>query len=113
MSPQFGRSFVFAFLTKYRFTTLRGGYRSRPAFEGIRKCPAPADTVCASSVLWENERRVPVPVFSPMPLASLPEPFDHDDWLYELKFDGFRALAYIENGTTRLVSEGFGRVLKN
>src|SRR5687767_8057907 len=28
-----------------------------------------------------------------MPLARLHAPFDHPDWLYELKYDGFRALA--------------------
>ncbi len=31
-------------------------------------------------------------------LARLPEPFDHADWIYELKLDGFRALAYVEDG---------------
>jgi len=39
-----------------------------------------------------------------MRLARRPHPFDHPDWLYEIKFDGFRALAYIENGECRLVS---------
>jgi bifunctional non-homologous end joining protein LigD len=39
-----------------------------------------------------------------MPLARLPEPFDHTDWIYELKYDGFRALAYIEDGRARLMS---------
>ena len=33
-----------------------------------------------------------------MPLARLPEPFDHPDWIFELKYDGFRALAHLENG---------------
>src|SRR5689334_6429304 len=42
--------------------------------------------------------------FSPMRLAVRREPFDHPDWLYELKFDGFRALAFIESGSCRLVS---------
>ena len=28
----------------------------------------------------------------------------HPNWVYELKYDGFRALAFIESGTTRLVS---------
>jgi ATP-dependent DNA ligase len=28
-----------------------------------------------------------------MRLLRIPEPFDHPDWLYEVKFDGFRALA--------------------
>ena len=40
----------------------------------------------------------------PMRLARRPQPFDHPDWLYEIKFDGFRALAYVEGGKCRLVS---------
>ncbi len=39
-----------------------------------------------------------------MPLARLQAPFDHPDWIFELKLDGFRALAYVENGAARLVS---------
>jgi ATP-dependent DNA ligase len=31
-----------------------------------------------------------------MPLVRIPDPFDHPDWLFELKYDGFRALAHIE-----------------
>lgn len=47
-----------------------------------------------------------------MPLAVLKWPFDHPDWIFELKYDGFRAFAYVENGTCRLVSRNgnnFGR----
>jgi bifunctional non-homologous end joining protein LigD len=39
-----------------------------------------------------------------MPLARLQAPFDHPDWLFELKYDGFRALAYVDNGGVQLVS---------
>jgi bifunctional non-homologous end joining protein LigD len=39
-----------------------------------------------------------------MELVQQPAAFDHDDWLFEVKHDGFRALAYIENGLCRLVS---------
>jgi hypothetical protein len=39
-----------------------------------------------------------------MHLARLHAPFDHPEWIFELKLDGFRAMAYIENGATRLVS---------
>jgi hypothetical protein len=31
-----------------------------------------------------------------MPLIRVLEPFDHPDWLFELKHDGFRAFAIIE-----------------
>jgi bifunctional non-homologous end joining protein LigD len=30
--------------------------------------------------------------------------FDHQDFVFELKHDGFRAVAYIEDGTCRLIS---------
>ena len=44
-------------------------------------------------------------VVHPM-LATLAEepPQDGDDWLYEIKWDGYRALAFIEGGKARLVS---------
>jgi bifunctional non-homologous end joining protein LigD len=37
------------------------------------------------------------PPYSPMRLLRIPEPFDHPDFLFEPKIDGFRALAYVEN----------------
>ena len=39
-----------------------------------------------------------------MPLARRAEPFSRPDWLFEIKHDGFRALAYIERGVARLLS---------
>src|ERR1051326_3918838 len=38
-----------------------------------------------------------------MPLARLPVPFDSPEWVYELKYDGFRALAYVA-GSCQLIS---------
>jgi bifunctional non-homologous end joining protein LigD len=40
----------------------------------------------------------------PMPLVRIPEPCDHPDWLFEVKHNGFRALAIIEGHTCCLVS---------
>jgi bifunctional non-homologous end joining protein LigD len=39
-----------------------------------------------------------------MPLLRASHPFDHPDWIFELKHDGFRALAIIERHHCRLVS---------
>jgi bifunctional non-homologous end joining protein LigD len=39
-----------------------------------------------------------------MPLRRSVEPFDDPDWIFELKYDGFRALAYVEEGRCRLAS---------
>ena len=32
------------------------------------------------------------------------EPFDHPEWLFDFKYDGFRALCYIEHSCHRLIS---------
>ena len=39
-----------------------------------------------------------------MPLQKKVSAFDHPDWVFELKYDGFRAFAYIESGECRLMS---------
>ncbi len=36
--------------------------------------------------------------------TSIEQPFDGEDWLFEIKWDGYRAVAFIENGKVRLVS---------
>jgi bifunctional non-homologous end joining protein LigD len=40
----------------------------------------------------------------PMTLIRKPDPFDDPDWIYEIKHDGFRALAVIEQGHCRFFS---------
>jgi bifunctional non-homologous end joining protein LigD len=54
---------------------------------------------------------VDVPVKHPMPLTihpmlaeSVDEPFDGGEWLFEIKWDGYRAVAFIADGKVRLVS---------
>ena len=32
------------------------------------------------------------------------EPFDDPEWLFDCKYDGFRALCYLERGSGRLIS---------
>jgi bifunctional non-homologous end joining protein LigD len=44
------------------------------------------------------------PKISPIIPERRPCIFEHPDWLYELKHDGFRALAYLEDGRCQLVS---------
>jgi len=44
------------------------------------------------------------PSFQPLPVIRKPHPFDHSEWLFELKYDGFRALVYLDRGVCRLVS---------
>ena len=35
---------------------------------------------------------------------SIDQPFDGADWLFEIKWDGYRAVTFLENGKVRLVS---------
>lgn len=50
-------------------------------------------------------RKSPMPdAIHPMLATLVDEPFAAADWLYEIKWDGYRAVAFIEDGTARLVS---------
>jgi bifunctional non-homologous end joining protein LigD len=45
-----------------------------------------------------------LPGIVPTKLSLRKEAFDSDDWLFELKHDGFRCLAYVADGECKLVS---------
>lgn len=58
----------------------------------------------------ESEDLADAPI-TPMPKAILPmhatvikEPFDHPDWIFEVKWDGYRAVAEIRDGAVSLYS---------
>ena len=40
----------------------------------------------------------------PMLATLVDEPFDDDEWLFEIKWDGYRAIAFLDDGDMRLVS---------
>src|ERR1700688_3083131 len=44
------------------------------------------------------------PVFHALPVVPRPRPFNAADWLFELKYDACRALAYVDYRGCRLVS---------
>lgn len=48
-----------------------------------------------------------LPTISPLKLIRKTEPFDHPDWIFELKHDGFRSIAYVDG--CRLVSRRSNR----
>jgi bifunctional non-homologous end joining protein LigD len=45
-----------------------------------------------------------LPQIEPIIPTLRKEPFDDPDWLFDIKYDGFRALCYLERGCCRLVS---------
>jgi bifunctional non-homologous end joining protein LigD len=53
----------------------------------------------------EGAEKRPMPrMVRPMLATLVDEPFDDPEWLYELKFDGYRAVAFVEDSKVRLVS---------
>src|SRR5215471_8251703 len=51
-------------------------------------------------------------LYRPMPLVRVPEPFDHPEWVFELKHHGVRALAHIRAHRCEFVSRR-GHVYKS
>jgi bifunctional non-homologous end joining protein LigD len=45
-----------------------------------------------------------LPRINPINPAKIASPFNHEDWVFELKHDGFRAVACIEDANCRLMS---------
>ena len=46
-----------------------------------------------------------------MRLRLIAKPFDDPDYIFELKHDGFRALAYIDAGECKLISRNLNRFM--
>ena len=53
-----------------------------------------------------------LPQSQPLPLSRARVPFSHSDWIFEVKWDGFRSLLYSENDSVRLLSRN-GNVFKS
>jgi len=59
----------------------------------------------SSAVVISGPMKRPMPTtVHPMLAESIEKPFDDEDWLFEIKWDGYRAIAFVENGKVRLVS---------
>ncbi|WP_275672298.1 DNA polymerase ligase N-terminal domain-containing protein, partial [Pseudomonas tohonis] len=69
--------------------------------------PKPAKTVSSrttkkKSVTLKGARTAPLPETLKPQLATLVESVPEGDWLYEIKFDGYRIMARIDDGAVRL-----------
>ncbi|HEY6369637.1 MAG TPA: non-homologous end-joining DNA ligase [Candidatus Sulfotelmatobacter sp.] len=72
--------------------------------------PEPNETKSSLSsappaVLISAPTKRPMPLkIHPMLAESVEKPFDGPEWLFEIKWDGYRAIAFIDGGKVRLVS---------
>jgi bifunctional non-homologous end joining protein LigD len=68
----------------------------------------PSSTVASVSPVVKSlagavKRPMPTTI-TPMLATPVEKPFDDPEWLFEIKWDGYRAVAFVENGKVRLVS---------
>jgi bifunctional non-homologous end joining protein LigD len=77
-----------------------------PASDGSQKTSkssmSPVSSV-VSGISGAVKRPMPIAIH-PMLATTVDEPFDGDEWLFEIKWDGYRAIAFIDKGAARLVS---------
>ncbi len=79
-------------------TTLNPASKSRN-----KKSSANSASSAVQSLPGAEEKPMPT-VIQPMLATSVAKAFDNPDWLFEIKWDGYRAVAFIEDGRVRLVS---------
>jgi bifunctional non-homologous end joining protein LigD len=66
---------------------------------------SPASSLSSFLSSVKGAQKVPMPrQIQPMLATLVDEPFDDDEWLFEIKWDGFRAIAFIDDGGVRLTS---------
>ncbi|HXJ88356.1 MAG TPA: non-homologous end-joining DNA ligase [Candidatus Binatia bacterium] len=76
---------------------------SKPQRDKKSSDPASAGDPSQKSVDVPVKRAMPTTIH-PMLAESIEKPFDDPEWLFEIKWDGYRAIAFIEKGRVRLVS---------
>ncbi len=69
-----------------------------------RKKSSVASVSSVVNALPSAEQRPMPTVIKPMLADSTAKAFDDPNWLFEIKWDGYRAVAFIEDGRVRLVS---------
>ncbi len=85
----------------------RGKAKRKASVSPVSSSPVSSVVTAASSQTESQaapvKRAMPAAIH-PMLAESVTEPFDGAEWLFEIKWDGYRAIAFIENGKARLVS---------
>ena len=65
---------------------------------------APNSAISAVKGLTRAARKPMPTAIYPMLATAIEKPFDNPDWLFEIKWDGYRAVAFIDDGRVRFVS---------
>ncbi len=82
--------------------TLSEGKNASPS-DAVQSKNNPSVTSVVKDLKGAVKRPMPTAI-QPMLASITEEPFDDPNWLFEIKWDGYRAVAFVENGSVRLVS---------
>src|SRR5579864_1112356 len=83
----------------------RNGSKKPQESPSKNQTPKSFASSASAAVVVSGPVKRPIPTtIHPMLAESIEKPFDDPDWLFEIKWDGYRAIAFIENGKVRLVS---------
>src|SRR5438128_1203105 len=83
----------------------KGSVTAAPANNGQRTKPASVVSVASVVDALKGAQKRPMPsAITPMLASIVEKPFDDPNWLFEIKWDGYRAVSFIEDGGVRLVS---------
>jgi len=80
-----------------------GARKVSRAIERNARSKQSAAPLSLQAIPGAESKRMPESV-RPMLATSIADAFDNPDWLFEIKWDGYRAVAFIEDGRVRLVS---------
>jgi bifunctional non-homologous end joining protein LigD len=76
-----------------------------PAAASKKQSESSANSASSAVLVSSGPVKRPMPTaIHPMLATTIDEAFDAPDWLFEIKWDGYRAVAFLENGKLRLVS---------
>jgi bifunctional non-homologous end joining protein LigD len=76
-----------------------------PAAASKKQSESSANSASSAVLIPSGPVKRPMPTaIHPMLATTIDEAFDAPDWLFEIKWDGYRAVAFLENGKLRLVS---------
>src|SRR6266853_4979304 len=80
--------------------------RKKPAATRTKAKKPPKDPVAtAVAQLCHGARAARMPsIIHPMLATLVDDPFSNPEWIFETKWDGFRAVCFIQNGGARFVS---------
>jgi bifunctional non-homologous end joining protein LigD len=79
------------------------GPASTHTAETMRSSSASSVSSVVEELAGSVKRPMPAAIH-PMLATSIDDPFDDPEWLFEIKWDGYRAVAFITKGKVRLVS---------